>query len=241
MGQNPMQARVPGLRRRRHPRTRGTGRRPYRICGHAAPHQPAAQGRPQTHPPPQSRPPCTFGHPGSQHQGQRSSQGHVSAPVAHHALQAIGWDQSPNQPWCRHGGHQKAHAFEPTQGHQHPTVGRPAARQAAQTQQGHANEHTAAKTDAICPQTGHHPQSHARHLHHGQQETRLDQRDVQLGAQHWQGRRQLADVQRHADPHPDHPPGGPGTRCMADRHASTCWPVNRTCSRAAKRSVMPAM
>ena len=215
------------------------------VVGRDAAPQP--QGHHQggrSEPPPPCRPAKLRHHPGPEQQCQRSPRGHVSAPQAHHRAAPRRAHQPHDQARCRQGHHQEAQAFERAQDQQHGRVPGPSAGRACSRQQQQTTQHAAAQAEAIRAHAQQQPQQHARELHHRQQEPCLQQTDLQCVAQHGQGRRQLAHMQRATDTRQQHhqfgghPPAGERCHAVASSRRS---PVSRICSRTAKRSVMPAM
>ena len=144
-------------------------------------------------------------------------------------------------------GEQKAHAFERAGGQQPLHLLRHGTQTAGQRQQQQAHLHHAARAKAVGAQAHQQAQRHAGELHHGEQKTRLHQAHAQRFVQHRNRHRQLADVQRRTHPHAQHHPG----HALRQRagvvfkrqgpHGNNTVPQRRSCSRMAKRSVMPAM
>ena len=95
----------------------------------------------------------------------------------------------------------------------------------------------ALEAESIGRESGCHAQGHAGQLQEREQESGLRRRDAQFLRQHRQRRRQLAHVQRAGQAGQDHEQ----RRLRGSHQASNRCPVRRSCSRAANRSVIPAM
>ena len=236
------------------------------VRRHAGPQPEGHQQRNCRQRPPPHRPAQLRHDPRTEQQRQRRAGGHVGAPQAHRRIAPRRVDQPHDQAGSRQTHQQKTQAFEGTQCEQYRGIGCPAADGTGKGQHHQAREHAAAQTEAVGPDTQHQPQQHAGQLHHGQQKPGLEQAHLQRVPQHGQRRRQLAhmqcgtDTRQYHDQFGRHPPAR-GCRHQAGSewrsaarpclgvdwrqgHAtptSNCRPVRRTCSRDAKRSVMPAM
>jgi hypothetical protein len=106
-----------------------------------------------------------------------------------------GRHQAANQGGCGQSHQQKAKTFDGPQRQQCGHGGGECAEGAGQRQQAQTSHHAGPQAHAIGPQTHEHRQAHAGELHHGQEETRLHQRQVQLGLQLRQSGWQLAHLQ----------------------------------------------
>jgi hypothetical protein len=156
-----------------------------------------------------------------------------------------------DQPGPRHHDQEKADAFECTQHQQQVNRLRPAlarapdqpAEHARAADHGQARKHAAAQADRVRREADHDAEGHAGDLHQRQQKACFDQADAQRGLQGRDGRRQLAEMQGGGDARYDHGQCGDwNTRMrLAAAHSVHRRPVRRSCSRIAKRSVMPAI
>ena len=100
------------------------------------------------------------------------------------------------------------------------------------------------EADAIGQQADDQAHGHTSQLNDGEEKARLNQGHAQQITKRRQGGKQLGDMERGTYPG-THDNNG-GSHAVVDAgfyraHDSRRLPVNRSCSRAAKRSVMPAI
>ena len=146
-------------------------------------------------------------------------------------------------------GEQESHALHQAGQQQHSRPRCQCAECAAQRQQHQPGQHHAPRTQPIRRQADRQAEGHAGKLHEGQQKAGLHQGQTQGFAQHGNGHRQFAHMQCTGDTHRKHNGGrSPRSRIVSGSHSAAPWtqgkttaPNKRSCSRMAKRSVMPAM
>jgi hypothetical protein len=204
---------------------------PVRRRGHRAPEHEGHHERQRTQQPPPARPAGERDQGGADQQRERRAERHVGAPQPQHRVQPRRVHQPPDQSRRRQRRQQETHAFRAAQCEQRARRAREAAGEAGHGQDQQARDHGAALAERIRRGADGQPQRHAGQLHQREQEAGLHQADAELLAQDGQRRRQLADVQRRADPRQHDDEGRMHPHAAAP--ASSLRPVSRSCSRTA--------